>query len=108
MSLARSPVSVFRCQLPDLSIEPPTGVKFLVAVAVRSEVDGLLVSQAEKPGRAEAFIEEVMNACGERVIKVDQNVPAEHEMELIERAIGDQVVLRENDVLCKPAGARYP
>src|SRR5690349_19549812 len=47
----------------------------------------------------EAVVKQLLYAMLERPIEVDQHVPAEDDVEFTERLVGDQVVLREDDIL---------
>ena len=66
---------------------------------MRAESDRLLVAQPEHAERDQAFEEEPVHAVLQRAVEVDHHVPADDHVELVERAVRDEVVLGEDDVL---------
>src|SRR5204862_781520 len=61
--------------------------------------DPLLATQAEEAERDEAVEEEVVHVPLEVATEIDHDVPAQDEVELVERAVRREVVLREDHAL---------
>src|SRR5438045_7635465 len=76
-----------------LAVEPLR--KLLVVRLVRREADGLLGPQAEEPELHEAPVEQPVDALLEAPVEVDEDVPADDQVELVEGAVSGQVVLGE-------------
>src|SRR5690606_5706137 len=57
--------------------------------------------QAQEPERREALAEQAQRALLQRSVEVDEDVPAQDDVELAERGVGREVVLREQDVLAQ-------
>ena len=66
---------------------------------MRAEADRLLRAEREHPERHEAVVEELVDPLLQRAVEVDHHVAAEDHVELVERAVRDEVVLCEDDVL---------
>src|SRR5438309_1961317 len=89
--------------LLDLSVKPLAAVELFITVRMRRELDRLSIAQPQKTGHGEAIVEQAVDASGQRIIEIDHDIPAQDDMELIERAIGHQVVLSKDDILIKRA-----
>ena len=76
------------CRVELLVASPRTGV---------NRIDSLRPS-ARTPNVIEALVEEPVHAVLQRAVEVDHHVAAEDHVELVERAVRDEVVLREDDV----------
>src|SRR5678816_2624866 len=75
------------------------GIQRLVALGVRRVQERLLAPQAEDAEAPEAREDEAMHAILQLAREIDHHVAAEDEVELVEGAVGDEVVLREQDLL---------
>ena len=62
------------------------------------EAERLLAPEAEEAEAAEAVVEQPGDAVLERRVEVDEHVAAEDHVELVEAAVGGEVVLCEDDV----------
>src|SRR5262249_55518169 len=78
-------------------------VEFLIAGLMGRVLERLPVPQGEEAGGRQAFVQQAVNTPREGLVEINQDVPAEDDVELVERAVGDQVVLGEDDVLRKGA-----
>src|SRR5439155_24496698 len=76
-----------------------SAIKFLLAVALRSQFDGLLVAHGEYAEHGETRVKEPMSMVLKRLREVDHHVATGDHVELVERSIADEVMLSENDVL---------
>src|SRR5687768_12311279 len=65
---------------------------------VRRELDGFLRAQGQEPEADQALVEEAVHAGLEVAVEVDEDVAAEHQVELVEGAVAHQVVLGKGDV----------
>ena len=74
------------------------GVDDLVAALERRELYGFLAAQAEEPETPQALVEQAMHALLQRPAEIDDDVAAQDRVELVEGAVGDQVVLGEDHV----------
>ena len=83
----------------DLPVEPLARVELLVAVGVAREPERLLAAEREDAEHHEALVEQLVHAVLQRAVEVDQHVAADDHVELVERAVRDEVVLREDDVV---------
>src|SRR5687768_758690 len=70
----------------------------LVRGLVRREPDRLLRPQGQEAEADQALIEQPVHAVLEIPVEVDEDVAAQHDVELVEGSVGHQVVLREVDV----------
>src|SRR5688500_8096509 len=70
----------------------------LVASVELREPEGLLRAKRENTEHDEAVVEQLVHPRLQRPVEVDEHVAADDDVELGERPIGDQVVLREDDV----------
>ena len=57
------------------------------------------MAEREDAEPREALVEELEHALLQRAVEVDHHVAADDHVELVEAAVGDEVVLREDDVL---------
>src|SRR3954453_14728540 len=83
----------------DLPVQLFDRIELLVAILEGTEVDRLLVPETEHAEMDEALVEEPVHAVLERAVEVDHHVAAHDHVELVEGAVGDEVVLREDDVV---------
>src|SRR5206468_12972298 len=83
--------------LVDPSVELLAGIELLVPALVRAEADRLLVAESEEAEGRQALVEQSMHAVLQRSVEVDHHVAADDHVELVERSIGDEVVLREDE-----------
>ena len=60
------------------------------------------MAEREHAEAREALVEELEDALLERAVEVDHHVAAHDHVELVEAAVGDEVVLREDGVLDEP------
>src|SRR5450432_3961060 len=72
--------------------------QLLVVRLVGSEARRLLHPQPEEAEPDEALVEEPVHAVLQRAVEVDEHVPADYQVEIVERSVGGQIVLREDDV----------
>ena len=94
-----APITTSSYTSRDLPVEPLVRVELLVAVLVRREARSTpCCPSARMPNVLEAVVEQLVHAVLQRAVEVDQHVAAEDDVELVERAVGDEVVLREDDV----------
>src|SRR5215208_3415544 len=84
---------------PHLAVDLVRHAERLEAVLVLGELERLLAPQPEDPERRQALVEQPVHPLLERAVEVDQDVAAEDDVALGERAVRHQVVLREDDVL---------
>src|SRR5206468_2486507 len=87
-----------RARSADLPVELVHGVDGLIAALERRELYGLLAAQAEEPETPQAVVEQAMHALLQRPAEIDEYVSAQDRVELVEGAVGDQVVLGEDHV----------
>src|SRR5215212_1519926 len=85
-------------RLPDFPVELLSRMQFLVARLVLREPQRLLAPEREDAKHHETVVEQRMHSILQIAIEVDEHVSAEDDGELAERSIGDEVVLREDDV----------
>src|SRR3954463_10818742 len=98
----RCPLSAVHCpESLDPPVQPLIGIELFVAIRHRREAHRLFLAQAEDAEHLQTVDEELLHALLQRVVEVDQDVAAEDDVEVIEGRIGDQVVLREDDVLAQ-------
>src|SRR3989442_11904655 len=83
----------------DLSVELLVRVELLVAGLVRAEADRLLMAEPKDAERDQALEEKLVHAILQRAVEIDHHVAADDHVELVERAVRDEVVLGEDDVL---------
>jgi hypothetical protein len=81
-----------------LAVEALVLVEGLVVSLVGAERHGLLLAQGQDPETGQAVVEETVDLVLQRLVEVDEHVAAHHHVELVERAVGHQVVLGEHDV----------
>src|ERR1044071_2675916 len=81
------------------SVDPLVRVDRGVAVGQRSEEGRFLAPEREDAEGFEALREEAVDAVLERLVEVDEDVAADDDVELVERAVHRDVVLRPDDVL---------
>src|SRR6202008_2432844 len=67
--------------------------ELLVMRFVGGEARGLLAAQAQEAEADEALVEEAMHPLLQVAVEVDEDVPADDEMELVEGPVRGQVVL---------------
>src|SRR6185295_1556939 len=72
--------------------------ELLVVRFVRGEAHGLLHAQPQEAEADEALVEQTVHTLLEVAVEVDEDVAAHDEMELVERPVRGQVVVRERDV----------
>src|SRR5438477_13164082 len=84
---------------PHPPIQPLLRVQLLVVLRDRRVAHRFLLAEAEDAEHLEAVEKELHHVLLQRVVEVDEDVPAEDDVEMIERRVGDEVVLREDDVL---------
>src|SRR5438128_1867413 len=85
------------------SVKPFVAVKLLIAVLAEGELDRLLVAQTQEAGQGKALVQQFVDLSGQQIIEINQDVSAKDNLELIEGAVGYQVVLREHDVVNQSA-----
>src|SRR4051794_26845712 len=88
-----------RTESLDPPVQPLIGIELFVAIGDRREEHRLFLAHAEDAEHLQTVDEELLHALLQGVVEVDQDVAAEDDIEVIEGRIGDQVVLREDDVL---------
>src|SRR5215471_19341362 len=72
-------------------------MELLVASLVLGSSQRLFASESEDSEHRHALIEERVDAMLETLIEIDEDVSAEDHVELAERSVGDEVVLRKHD-----------
>ena len=77
------------------------GIEGFVAVDDGGELERFLPAQTEHAEHLHGLEEELLHAVLQGVVEVDQDVAAEDDVEVIERGVGDEIVLREDDVLAQ-------
>src|SRR5947209_20220638 len=82
-----------------LAVELLLRVELRVAVLLAAEADRLLAAEREDAERLEALVEERLDAVLERLAEIDHHVAADDQVELVEGAVRDEVVLGEHDVV---------
>src|SRR4051794_26174809 len=92
--------------LANLAVKPLFGVQLLEAGLVRSELDRLLVAERQDPERLERVVEQVVNPVLEALAEIDHHVPADDDVELVECAVGDEVVVGEHDAAAELVAER--
>jgi len=73
-------------------------MELFVRVVVRGKTSCLVFAEGEDTEGGEGLMEEVMDAVLEGFVEVDEDVATEDEVELVEWAVCDEVVLSEEDV----------
>src|ERR1700750_2399997 len=76
-------------------------IDLLVAVGDGRIAHRLLLAEAENPEHLHRLQKETLDTVLQGVVEIDEDVPAEDDVEVIERRIRHEVVLRENDVLAQ-------
>src|ERR1700730_17355629 len=89
--------------LVNSSVKLFVAVILLIAVLAGGELDGLLVAQAQEAGQGKALVQQFMDLSGQQIIEINQDVSAQDDLELVEGAVGYQVVLREHNVVNQSA-----
>src|SRR6476659_2490267 len=74
-------------------------VDLFVAFLIRGKSERFLAAECEDAERGQAVVEKCEHSRLESFVEVNENVAAENDVELAERSIRDEIVLRENDVL---------
>src|SRR5512146_314157 len=82
-------------RLPDFAKDFFFRIELFVAILVLREAQRLLAPERQDAEHDEAVVEQRVDAVLQLAVEIDEHVPAEHDMELAERAVGDEVVLRE-------------
>src|ERR1019366_4340714 len=82
-------------------IQPLLDIDLLVVVGYVRVADRLLLAEAEDSEHLEAVEKGLLHAVLQLIVEVDEDVAAEDHVEVIERCIGDEVVLREDHVLAQ-------
>src|SRR5215510_12584182 len=72
--------------------------QLLVVALARTELEGFLAPKAKDSEHAEASVKQLVNPILQCLVEVDQHVPAQNHIELVERAVARQVVLRKQYV----------
>src|SRR5213592_320055 len=72
--------------------------ELLVMSFVRSEPRRFLQAQPQEAETDQAVVEEAMDPILQDAVEIDEHVPADDEVEVVERPVGGEVVLREHDV----------
>src|SRR5258708_11439472 len=72
--------------------------ELLVMRFVWSEPRRFLQAQPQEPEADEAVVEEAMDPVLQGAVEIDEHVPADDEVEVVERPVGAEGVLREHDV----------
>ena len=75
----------------------------LVILLMRAEAERLFVAEAQHSPLRQAVVEEVVHPRLERGVEVDHHIAAQDRVELVERRIGDEVVLGEDEVALQRA-----
>src|SRR5436190_9047299 len=83
----------------DPPVELLLSIELVVAGLELGEADRLLVTEAQDPEPCKALVEQAMDVVLEGPVEVDHHVAAEDDVELLERAVLDEVVLGPDDVL---------
>src|SRR5947207_4419151 len=83
---------------PDFAVDLFCGIESLVAGFVSRELQRLLAAQAEHAKPHEAVIKERVHAVLQILVEIDEHVATEDHVELAERPVRDEVVLRVHDV----------
>src|SRR6266511_5334467 len=73
-------------------------IDLFVVVGDGREADGFLLPQAEASAHLHRVEKELLHAVLQHIVEVDQHVPAQDDVEVIERGVRDEVVLREDRV----------
>src|SRR5262245_65549642 len=79
----------------DLPVDLFGRIEPFVARVVLREFHGLLVSEAEHAEPDQAVVEQRVDVVLQVLVEIDEDVAAEDHGELRERAVRDEVVLRE-------------
>ena len=66
---------------------------------MRREADRLLLAEAQESAAGETLEEEAVHVILEGLVEVDEDVPAQDEVELVEGCVRDEVVLGEDEIL---------
>src|SRR5512141_771795 len=74
-------------------------VELFVPVLERREPHRLLATQRKHTEHRETVIEQPVHFLLERLVEIDQHVPAQDHVEFRKRVIGYEIVQREHDVL---------
>src|SRR4051794_33292413 len=77
---------------PHSPVEPEGLRERLEAVLERCVADALLDADCQHAEDDQALVEQTMHPLAQRLREVDHHVATEHELELVESAVGDQVV----------------
>src|SRR5260221_2383658 len=87
--------------------EPGLVVEDLVAVLVPAAPQRLVGADPQDAEAAQALVQELVNAAPQVHAEMNHDVPADDDVELVERPIGREVVLPEHDVLSQRGGERH-
>src|SRR5436190_8758550 len=83
----------------DLPVETLGLVEGLVGLALAGELEVFSAPQPEDAEVGQALVKELLHVLLQVAVEVDHDVAAQDHVEFVERAIGDQVVLGEDDVV---------
>src|SRR5204863_9649391 len=83
----------------DLPVETLGLVEGLVRLALAGELEAFSAPQPEDAEVGQALVKELLHVLLQVAVEVDHDVAAHDHVEFVERAIGDQVVLGEDDVV---------
>src|SRR5512143_816379 len=87
----------FPLSLCNLAEQFLLAIDFLVAVLMGGESKRLALPQPEYAEQSQAPVKQAVHYPLQGRVEIDQHVPAENHVELVEGTVGSQVVLREND-----------
>jgi hypothetical protein len=93
--------SILSVPLPYPSVYSLAGIERFVTSLLGDKLDGLSISQAQKPGKSQALVQQAVNSGRQRVVEIDHDVSAENHVEVVKGSVGHQVVLGEDDVLAE-------
>src|SRR5487761_1135995 len=95
---AQEPVQSAELWSSNLVEQVDVAAYLLIPAAFRAENQRFLLAEREVSGPNQAVVEETVRALLKAGPEVDQNVGAQDQVKLIERAVADQVVARPGDV----------
>src|SRR5438270_7730478 len=87
-----------RNELFHLPIHLLASVQLLIARLVLREAQRLLGPKRENAEHRQALVEQRVHVILQLAIEIDQDIPTENDIELRERPVGHEIVLREHDI----------
>src|SRR5687767_11873770 len=87
-----------RTYLEHLPVDLLARAQLLVTMLEQREPERFLRAEAEQAEGGETVVEQAVHFPLQRLVEIDENVAAQDDVELGERSVGHEVVLRENHV----------